>query len=165
MEINLLPVLNYDGKKIDISEDVNISVAQEDNFTIKAPVHFDGYVVNISGTIELHGSASAKLSIVCDRCTEEYDYPLTFNIDESFKKDDGFSDIDENSDITLLEGSVIDLEEILYTGVILNLPSKSLCSEDCKGLCPTCGKNLNHGLCDCENDNTDPRFDILDKLL
>lgn len=165
MEINLLSVLNYDGKKIDISEDVSISAAQEDNFQIKSPVHFEGYAVNISGTIELHGSASVELSITCDRCTEEFDSTLTFEIDESYKKDDGITDVEENPDINILEGSVIDLDELLYAGIILNIPSKSLCLEDCLGLCPVCGKNLNHGSCNCDNESTDPRFDILDKLL
>ena len=165
MEINLLSVLNYDGKKIDVSEDVSISATSNDGFRLLTPVHFDGYVVNIGGTIELHGSASATVSSVCDRCTEEFDFPLNFEINESYKRDDGFTNVDEDSDIVLLEGSVIDLDELLYMGIILNLPSKSLCSEDCKGLCPVCGKNLNYGECDCENENTDPRFDILDKLL
>ncbi len=165
MEINLLSVLNYDGKKLSLSEDVSISAATGDSFSLLTPVHFEGYVVNIGGTIELHGSASATVSLVCDRCTEEFEYPLTFEINESYKKDDGYTQVDEDSDIILLEGSVIDLDELLYMGVILNLPSKSLCSEDCKGLCLVCGTNLNHGECSCENENTDPRFDILDKLL
>ncbi len=165
MEINLLSVLNYDGKKMSLSEDVSISATNNDSFNVLAPVHFEGYVVNIGGTIELHGSASATISLVCDRCTEEFESSLNFEINESYKKDDGFTTVDEDSDIILLEGSVIDLDELLYMGIILNLPSKSLCSEECKGLCPVCGKNLNHGECDCENENTDPRFDILDKLL
>lgn len=165
MEINLLPILNYEGKRINIFENVNISASQDDSFKINGPVSFDGYVVNIGGTIDLYGKATASLSIVCDRCTEEYNSALEYEIDERFKKDDGFSDSNEDSDITPLEGSVIDLGDILYTNLILNLPSKSLCSETCKGICPNCGKNLNHGPCDCDTDNTDPRFDILDKLL
>jgi uncharacterized protein len=44
------------------------------------------------------------------------------------------------------------------------LPTKRLCSEDCKGLCPYCGKDLNEGRCDCEVDEIDPRFEVLKKL-
>lgn len=165
MEINLLSVLNYDGKRIDVSEDVSISAASNDNFTVLSPVHFEGYVVNVGGTIELCGSASATVSLTCDRCAEDFSFALDFEIKESYKKDDGFTNVDEDSDVVLLEGSAIDLDELLYTGIIINLPSKALCSEDCKGLCPVCGKNLNHGECSCENEKTDPRFDILDKLL
>lgn len=165
MEINLLPILNYDGKKIVISEDVDITSSPNDNFNFKSPVHFEGYALNIGGTIELKGKANASLSVMCDRCVNYYDKNITYDIFESFKKEDNLSTADEDEDITPLEGSSIDLDSILYTGLILSLPSKSLCSEECKGLCPVCGKNLNNETCTCSIDNTDPRFDILDKLL
>ena len=165
MEINLLPILNYEGKRINISEDVDISASKDDSFEIKAPIHFDGSAINIGGTIELSGSASASLSFICDRCAERYDATIDYQVDERFKKDDGLNSADEDLDISLLSGVAIDLDELLYTNLILNIPSKSLCREDCKGLCFSCGKNLNHGSCDCDNNKTDPRFDILDKLL
>lgn len=165
MEINLLPVLNYDGRKMVISEDVEISASPNDNFKFNTPVHFEGYALNIGGTIELKGNATVSISIMCDRCIEFYDENISYDVFERYKKEDNFSDTDSDDDITPLEGSIIDLDDILYMGLILNLPSKSLCSDDCKGLCPVCGTNLNHSDCNCSDDNTDPRFDILDKLL
>lgn len=164
MEINLLPILNYEGKKIEISDNVEVHESDNDSFKIKAPVYFEGSVLNIGGTIELKGKAKASLSMLCDRCADYYDKDFEFEIEERFKKDDGFSD-NEDTDVTILEGSSIDLSEILYTNMFMEFPSKSLCSDDCAGLCAVCGKNLNHGSCDCESDSTDPRFDILDKLL
>ena len=86
-------------------------------------------------------------------------------LNERFKKADEFSDVDDNPDISMLEGTSIDLDEIIYTNLFLNLPSKQLCSDDCKGLCPICGGNLNKTDCGCKSDTTDPRFDILDNLL
>ena len=44
----------------------------------------------------------------------------------------------------------LDLDELIRTDILLELPTKFLCKEDCKGLCPTCGKNLNEGACDCQ---------------
>mgnify|MGYP001091754997 FL=1 len=61
--------------------------------------------------------------------------------------------------------SVLDLEELARTDILLELPTKVLCSEDCKGLCSQCGKNLNEGECSCEKKQIDPRLAILSQLL
>lgn len=165
MELNLLPILNFDGKKIRINEEISVSLRPGDTFDICSPVSFDGSARNVGGTIELCGDASVHLRLVCDRCGEEYDLTLCFYVNESFKKADEFSGTDDNPDINELTGTAIDLDEILYTNLFLNLPSKQLCREDCKGLCPICGANLNKTVCGCKSETTDPRFDILDNLL
>lgn len=164
MEISLLPVLNYDGKKMQIEESVRLDANPSDSFAFKTPVSFSGYALNIGGTIELSGKASVVLAFLCDRCAESFEREIEFSIDERLKKD-GDGESDDDIEYIPFSGTAFDLSEILYTDLYINIPSKVLCSEDCKGLCPTCGKNLNSGDCDCNNDRTDPRFDILDKLL
>jgi len=57
------------------------------------------------------------------------------------------------------------LEEFLYSETIVSLPMKHLCSEDCKGICSKCGKNLNEGKCDCPDREIDPRLAVLADLL
>lgn len=165
MKLNLLPILNFDGKKINIDEKVSVSPHNDDTFEICSPVELKGSVQNVGGTIVLRCDAAARLKLTCDRCGDEYDSVLRFSVNEDFKKADEFSKADENPDISSLTGTTIDLGEIIYTNLYLNLPSKQLCDEDCKGLCPICGANLNKTACGCENDTTDPRFDILDNLL
>ena len=59
----------------------------------------------------------------------------------------------------------LDLDQLLTEDILLDLPSKFLCSPDCKGLGPICGKNLNQGDCGCEKDTVDPRLAILKELL
>lgn len=165
MELNLLPILNFDGKRMQINENVEVAPRPGDTFSLSSPVRFSAVAQNVGGTIEITGTAEAHLKAVCDRCAEEFELPLVFSFEERFKKLDEFSEDDENPDISPLEGTSVDPEEIIYTNMYMNLPSKFLCSDDCKGLCPVCGKNLNTGVCSCETDSTDPRFDILDKLL
>lgn len=165
MELNLLPILNFDGKKMVISENISLSTSKNDAFQITSPVRVDAVAVNAGGTIELTGNATANIRLICDRCAEAFDTVVEFEIDERFKKEDAFSDEDENPDVITLTGTSVDLAEVVYTNLFMNLPSKNLCSEDCKGLCPVCGKNLNNGECGCKTETTDPRFDILDKLL
>ena len=91
MKLNLLPILNFDGKKIHIDEKVSVSPRHDDTFEICAPVEFDGTVQNVGGTIELCGTAEARLKLFCDRCGEEYETTLRFALNESFKKADEFS--------------------------------------------------------------------------
>ena len=73
---------------------------------------------------------------------------------------------EENEDewVFPLEGDSADLDEIIRTVFVLNLDSKLLCKEDCKGLCHRCGTNLNHGPCTCQKE-LDPRFAALKQLL
>ena len=71
---------------------------------------------------------------------------------------------DEHPEHFVLEGTEIDAGEILETCLILDMETKFLCREDCKGLCPHCGSNLNLGPCGCRKE-IDPRFAVLEQLL
>ncbi len=164
MELNLSPILNFDGKKMEILEEISLPPSENDNFTLKNPICFKGCAQNMGGTIELTGKASATVIFTCDRCTENFERVIDFEIDERLKKEDLFSDNDD-PDIITFSGTAADFDEIIYTNLYMNLPSKNLCKDDCKGLCPVCGKNLNLGDCGCKTQTTDPRFDVLDKLL
>ena len=71
---------------------------------------------------------------------------------------------EENEDIVLLEEGTVDAEDLARTAFILGMDTKTLCSEDCKGLCPRCGADLNLGPCSCKKE-VDPRLAVLAKLL
>ena len=71
---------------------------------------------------------------------------------------------EENDDILLLDGGELDLEEVFTTDLVLAMEPKHVCSEECKGLCPKCGANLNDGPCQCRAE-VDPRFAVLAQLL
>ena len=71
---------------------------------------------------------------------------------------------EENDEIVLLEGSEVDLDELVTTAFVLAMDTKNLCSEDCKGLCAKCGADLNLGPCGCRPE-VDPRLAALAQLL
>ena len=166
MELNLLPILNCDGKSLPIDFSVELPDCLEDNFSFISTVTLSGKITNIGGSLELNVLGKTAVELSCDRCNETFVTDIDFEINEVYKKEsaDGKSD-EDNPDVVILSGNVIDIDELAYSGVYLNLPTKALCSEDCKGLCSNCGKNLNNGSCSCDDRPTDPRFDILDKLL
>jgi uncharacterized protein len=125
-----------------------------------APVG-EGYIVNDAGALTLRGTLSATMRCMCDRCTAEFEkkfvYPLEVPIATELQDE-------ENPDYFLLDGDELDLDELLETVFILNMDTRFLCREDCKGLCSRCGKNLNEGPCSCKAE-LDPRLAVLEQLL
>ena len=121
----------------------------------------EGFIVNNAGALTLRGTLSAAMRCVCDRCAAEFDREVSYPLDIPLASElqDG-----ENPDYFLLEGDELDLEELLETVLILNMDTRFLCREDCKGLCSRCGKNLNEGPCDCRT-GSDPRLAVLEQLL
>ncbi|MFZ5975931.1 MAG: YceD family protein, partial [Bacillota bacterium] len=90
----------------------------------------------------------------CSRCLSGFEQPLELEFSEEFyqgapsEERDGFS----------FEGDWIDLTEMAETNIVLNLPAKKLCRQDCAGLCPACGKELSLGSCDCAIQQADDDF-------
>lgn len=166
MELNVLPILNFDGKRMEIDEQVEIQPLSDDTFEVLGTVSVKGHIVNMGGTLTAEAKCAAKLRFFCDRCMEPFESEMNFDIKERFQKENPFTDeADDNPDIVPINGSTIDLSDLVYHALFMNLPTKYLCREDCKGLCHICGMNLNHGACECDDRPVDPRFDILDSLL
>ena len=82
-----------------------------------------------------------------------------------FNKDSSGDVSRENDDYIFIEDNKLDLLPPVEEQMMLEMPSKTLCREDCLGLCPKCGKNLNEGPCTCEKHETDPRLAVLKTLL
>ena len=122
--------------------------------------HAEGRIYNEAGILRLVGTLTAEMICVCDRCGEEFEslkeMPLDATIVEENPEDDPA--------LFTLEGNELDLSALLSTCFILDMETKFLCREDCKGLCPKCGKNLNLGPCGCRK-SLDPRFAVLEQLL
>ena len=93
------------------------------------------------------------LGIPCSRCLEEVSYPVSVKV----TKELDFSDLDEE-DSSYIENKELDLDILIFDEVVPKLPSKVLCKEDCKGLCPVCGTNLNKKECGCDRTVADPRM-------
>ena len=112
----------------------------------------------------LSGTVKTTLHGVCDRCASNVvrtvEYPLHAVLTEHEIGSDG----EEDPWLFPLENDCADLDDIVTTTFVLSMESKFLCKEDCKGLCPRCGKNWNDGPCDCKPD-VDPRLAVLKQLL
>ena len=127
------------------------------------PVRITGQVRNEADVLILTATLSTTLHCVCDRCASRFDRPFRQEV-EAVLVEELAHEQNEDDWTFLLEGGTADLDDILNTAFVLNMDSKFLCSEGCRGLCPTCGKNLNDGPCGCQPE-PDPRWAALRQLL
>ena len=122
--------------------------------------HAEGTVFNEAGILRLTGTVTAEMRCICDRCGEEFESTKVTELEATIVEEDTGVD----PELFILDGDSIDIDEIVSTLFILDMETKFLCREDCKGLCTRCGKNLNLGLCGCRK-QLDPRFAVLEQLL
>ena len=116
------------------------------------------------------GKVNAIVNVECSRCLNGFDLELENETDfiicsEADHAEDEKEAID-TEDYVYFSGSDIqaDISEIVRQTIILSVAMKPLCSEDCKGICPQCGINLNENTCSCETEKIDPRWESLKKL-
>ena len=162
MRLNLREIIHVSGASLPFQFSLDLS--GEDFFgehPITHPVTVTGSVKKEADVLMLEGEARSLLEETCDRCmapfTREKTVPLQFLLAESLENE-------EDDDIVLLEDGEVDVGQLAYTAFILNMDTKHLCSEDCKGLCPGCGANLNVEPCRCQK-QADPRWAALEQLL
>lgn len=117
------------------------------------------------------GKLRGKVSVPCDRCAEETEINIEYQFDEfeEYPRDnaeENGEELFEDNRVVFKDKNavVIDMGALLWEEFVLTLPTKPLCRKDCKGVCSTCGKNLNEGICACEDEGRDPRFAVLKNL-
>ncbi len=132
-------------------------------FPFKSNVTFVGEIANRAGVVTLSGSVRCKYTAPCDRCGEECSEMLCVDINYTLVQT--LANDDEKDGFIVVSNKKLNIDEIVLSDVILNVPMKHLCDYDCKGLCQNCGANLNHGQCDCRDDDIDPRLAALKELL
>ena len=116
--------------------------------------------------IRLRAAYHGDFEVLCARCVEPVQTPVAGDFDLIFRPQSADADPGERSitpdetEIGYYEESGLSLEDVVREQVLLSLPSRTLCKEDCKGLCPRCGQNLNLESCNC-NPTADPRWSAL----
>jgi uncharacterized protein len=120
--------------------------------------------------IRLVGGVQAHLEFSCARCLD----PVAHNVEKNFdliyrpqgvdRRAEEVSISEAETEIGYYQGDGLLLEDVLREQVLLATPVRALCREDCKGLCPHCGRNLNLEQCNCEQHLSDPRWDALNDI-
>ena len=164
MLLGLSKIIDCPGQSVSFSTSVDLSDLRFGTTEpVRDPVLAEGTVRNTAGVLMMKGTIRTRLYGICDRCANEFERDVEFPIDVVLVTELA-NEENEDEWVFPLEGDSADLEDIVRTVFVLNLDSKLLCREDCKGLCCRCGKNLNDGPCNCQKE-LDPRFAALKQLL
>lgn len=163
MKYDLAPLIAQKIREIVV--DTTFTFAEGD--TIANNTVYTVNPVSVNGTIKPYGNRF-KLDIryestwvfQCGRCLEPVDYVIEGEIKRSIVKESNNGD----DEVVVVESTVVDLYDVIYNEIVLNLPQQVVCDEECKGLCPNCGENLNTGACECSVDEVDPRLAKLKNL-
>lgn len=126
----------------------------EHDFTLPEGIDYDLVLTNAGEGILASGIVRAHAVGECDRCLEAAEFDIASEVDEYFlfqaPAEEDLADDEDEVDYSLVgEDHTIDLAEPIMAAILMETPYVVLCREDCKGLCPTCGANLNEGDCGC----------------
>jgi uncharacterized protein len=140
---------------------------REYDFKLEEPPLVGGRAIRAGQDIRLRGEIKASVSAPCDRCLNEVTIRAEIPFDLFYAPADGARDqggerelFERDLDFAVYENDLIDLDEMILEQLELSLPSRVLCREDCRGLCPQCGADLNIEQCQCKP-QIDPRWRAL----
>ena len=140
----------------------------DDNAQLTSQTTVEGSARRKGDEVRLNGKIRAEVEVSCDRCLAAVQAPVEIEFDTAFIPGEKAASESENVELladdmrlATLEGDSVDLDGLVREQILLALPSRRLCREECKGLCPTCGADLNAGRCSCERSEADPRWSAL----
>ena len=159
--LDLRSVFSEPGKTLPVTEQTDLSdFSVAGIYPIQVPVLTEGVITNKAGLVEFSGTFSVTLTAPCDRCFEETTRSFSVPFHHVLVEELSTQEMDDSDEFILLPDSMLDLGELVRQDIVLWFPSKYLCRDDCKGLCPMCGANLNHQSCGCRKE-ADPRLAAL----
>ena len=162
MGINLHELIQKPGSSLPFRKELSLERLDFPAVTdYDVPPSGEGVIVNNAGALTLRGTIRAGMRCVCDRCAREFHADVEIPLEAALAAE---LEDEENPDYFLLNGDELDIDDLLETAFILSMEPQMLCREDCKGLCPRCGADLNNGPCGCKKES-DPRLAVLEQLL
>jgi len=163
MVLDVSQLIQNDGavKELDLSISLDNMFFNGLDIVFTTPFKLKGTVKNIAGALYLELNADVSFETQCARCLDTVSENMSFQIYEVFSK----TATENDDEVTVLESGNIDLDDVVEKAFVGMLPINYLCSEDCKGLCPDCGCNLNRETCSCDIDDIDPRLAVLKNFL
>jgi uncharacterized protein len=158
--VNAAELLRRPGseKRIELQPTIADVGLHDPRFAADAPVEVDLHLESLNDGIVVDGEVVSRWHAECRRCLKPIDGEVRGEVHELYQRevtdDDAFP----------IEGEQLDLTEMVREVLLIDAPGAPLCREDCSGLCPTCGRDLNDGACDCMPAPADPRWAVLDQL-
>ncbi len=142
----------------------------DERVSLIAPATFSGKVRLAGNEVFVNGHVETRAQVECDRCLQpvetpvDADFALEYITDSEYESSETAELTEAEMAVSVFDGEGIDVDEVVKEQIVLAVPTRMLCREDCKGICPECGADRNTGDCNCTTDDTDPRWAALKKL-
>lgn len=163
MTLDLKRIFATDGSSLPFTFEGDMSaVDYAGGFPLQKPVMAEGSVSNEAGLVLLRLTVNYVYEAPCDRCGIFAAKPRSVVLERALAT---AIEAEESDTIITVPDMKLDVDELVSTEVLVDLPTKHLCREDCKGICSKCGKDLNEGSCACPTKEIDPRLSALADLL
>lgn len=163
MVLDLMRLFEEEGGELRFEGETDLSQVEFSGVhPVCGPVKTQGAARNVAGVVTVSYTVRYTQEIPCDLCltpvrSEEELHSEQVAVRELHNE--------QEEDYLLVPDGLFDLDEAVYADVVLALPGKTLCREDCRGLCPVCGANRNETDCGCRPESGDPRWQSLRELL
>lgn len=139
----------------------------DERVRLTSAANVNGNVRRAGNEVFVNGHVEVRAQVECDRCLKPIELPVSadFALEYITGADYESSSVaalnEEQMSVSVFDGKSIDVDEIVKEQILLAVPARTLCREDCKGICPECGIDLNTGQCNCSEDEVDPRWAAL----
>ena len=163
---------NLEGSKGDFAhvyqpQDLN---PVDERVSLTAPAAVNGKIRLSGNEVFVNGHVETRAQVECDRCLKPVELPVNVDFTLEYISDSDYESsqvvelTEAEMSVSVFDGAAIDVDEIVKEQILLAVPTRMLCREDCKGICPECGADRNTGECNCVTNDTDPRWAALKNL-
>ena len=158
------------GLDATINEQLDVSGLFKDRQDVyrTGPLHVSLTVAGHKGFVAVDGELSIDMELACSRCLDSTKVHTVIPLSEQFKQvsstEASDEEDEEDDDFIEVEGEWLELLPVVEEALLLFMPFAPLCDDECRGLCPNCGQNLNERTCSCKTERIDPRFAALKDL-
>ena len=142
----------------------------DERVKLTAPATVNGKIRLAGNEVFVNGHVDARAQVECDRCLKPIELPVNADFELEYITGSEYesSEVAELTEaemsVSVFDGDAIDVDEIVKEQILLAVPTRMLCREDCKGICPQCGTDRNTGECKCVTEDIDPRWAALKNL-
>ena len=143
----------------------------DERISLIGPATVSGKVRLAGNEVFVNGHVETRAQVECDRCLQPVETPVNTDFALEYMtgseyESGGTAELTEaEMSVSVFDGEAIDVDEIVKEQIVLAVPTRMLCREDCKGICPECGADRNRGDCNCTTSDIDPRWAALKNLI
>ena len=163
---------NLEGGKSDFAHVYNPDDLNpvDERVNLSGPAKVTGRIRLAGSEVFVNGHVETRAQVECDRCLKPVEIPVNADFELEYitgteYESSGVAELTEaEMSVSVFDGDGIDVDEIVKEQILLAVPTRMLCREDCKGICPQCGTDRNTGACKCVTEEIDPRWAALKNL-